>query len=57
VNIAKGKIMELYSLPIEDTTAVSRRTAWLLEDDRFMCDPKGYKVGKWKDILVLVLGY
>ena len=41
----KRKIVELYNLPEDDPTALARRVDYLLEEDRFMCAPRGYEVG------------
>ena len=40
----KREIVKLYNLPEGDPTALARRVDYLLEDDRFMCAPRGYEV-------------
>lgn len=41
----KHEIVKLYNLPEDDPTALARRVDYLLEEDRFMCSPRGYEVG------------
>jgi len=40
----KTDLHNLYNLQIGDPTRVARRVEYLLEGDRFQCDPKGYEV-------------
>ena len=44
-------IRTLYGLKIDDPTACARKVAFLLEEDRFNCAPKGYDVGILKTIV------
>ena len=44
VHYAKGHIISLYGLNVQDPTALSRTVDYLLESDRYMCDPKGRDV-------------
>ena len=43
VSSVKNQITRLYELP-EDPGAVVSKVQYLLQDDRFMYDPKGYEV-------------
>ena len=48
---AKENIKTLYGLNIDDPPACARKVAYLLEEDRFNCAPKGYDVGVLKAIV------
>jgi hypothetical protein len=40
----KADLHNLYDLKIGDPTKVARQVEYLLEGDRYQCDPKGYEV-------------
>jgi len=40
----KTDLPNLYNLKVGDPTKVARQVGFLLEEDRFQCDPKGYEV-------------
>jgi hypothetical protein len=40
----KTDLHNLYNLKIGDPTRVARQVAYLLEGDRYQCDPEGYEV-------------
>ena len=40
----KADLHNLYNLKIGDPTKVARQVDYLLEGDRYQCDPKGYEV-------------
>jgi hypothetical protein len=40
----KSDLHNLYNLKIGDPTKVARQVEYLLEGDRYQCDPKGYEV-------------
>ena len=44
VRTLKADLHNLYNLKIGDPTKVARQVEYLLEEDRFQCDPKGYEV-------------
>ena len=48
---AKENIKTLYGLNIDDPPACERKVAYLLEEDRFNCAPKGYDVSVLKAIV------
>ena len=41
----------LYGLKIDDPTTCALKVAFLLEEDRFNCAPKGYDVGILKTVI------
>ena len=41
----KTIIPNIYELDVNDPTKVARQVKYLLEEDRFQCDPSGYAVG------------
>lgn len=45
VYTVKSELHNLYKLKIGDPTKVAHQVEYLLEGDRYQCDPKGYEVG------------
>ena len=47
--MAKVNILSFYDLDPKDPTAVAEHVKYLLQNDRFICDPKGYIVCRFND--------